>query len=120
MKTDAELQFKPEVKRKETYWIIQSFKNKFNPQKATVYFEGLLGDQRLSTCIIIIIISISNCNKFYLFIYLGLGINKFLNDNWKVVFDELGPSFEEAFGAVFKELTHRVFSRVPIDKIFLE
>ncbi|KAK6620617.1 hypothetical protein RUM43_010909 [Polyplax serrata] len=97
LKTDAELKFKPEVKRGETFWIIQSFKNKFNPKKVTVFFDGLLkGDRRLST-----------------------GINKFLNDNWKIVFEELGPSFEASFGAVFKEITHRVFSRVPVNKIFL-
>lgn len=42
-----------------------------------------------------------------------------MNQNAFLIFEEVGSAFEEAFGAVVKEVTHRVFSRVPISDIFI-
>uniref|UniRef100_A0A0U4MTW2 Putative odorant-binding protein n=1 Tax=Reticulitermes speratus TaxID=60591 RepID=A0A0U4MTW2_9NEOP len=51
---------------------------------------------------------------------LGDSTNKVLNDNWKQFWEELKPSFEETFAAVFLQLAKAVFSRVPEENIFLE
>lgn len=49
---------------------------------------------------------------------LGPNMNKFMNDNWKEIFNEMKGPFEESFGLIFLDITNRVFSRVPIDEIF--
>lgn len=51
-------------------------------------------------------------------LFLDEGLNTFLNENWQIIFEELRPAFEQAFAQIFKEMTHRVFSKVPIDKVF--
>lgn len=46
--------------------------------------------------------------------------NRFLNENWKDLFEELKPSFQDSFSALFKEIAARVFDRVPIKDMFLK
>jgi hypothetical protein len=48
--------------------------------------------------------------------YTGENTNKILNENWQ----ELRPSMEAAFAAIFLQLSNEVFSRVPEADIFLE
>lgn len=45
--------------------------------------------------------------------------NRFLNENWKDLFEELKPSFQDSFSALFKEITKRVFEKVPKKDMFL-
>lgn len=47
-------------------------------------------------------------------------MNKFINENWDEILKELQVPIEQAFSATFKEITNRVFSKVPVDKIFLK
>lgn len=46
--------------------------------------------------------------------------NKVLNDNWQQLWEELRPSFEQTFSAVFLQFANEVFSRVPEEDIFLD
>ncbi|PSN54018.1 hypothetical protein C0J52_10172 [Blattella germanica] len=46
--------------------------------------------------------------------------NKVLNENWKAFWEELRPSFEETFGAIFSQLAKKVFDKVPSQEIFLD
>lgn len=46
-------------------------------------------------------------------------MNNFLNENSNLVFKELRGSFEEALGHIFKDITNKLFTQVPMDKIFL-
>lgn len=47
-------------------------------------------------------------------------MNKFLNDNWKEILTELKPAVEATFGATFKEVTNRIFLKVPFNQLFSE
>jgi len=45
-------------------------------------------------------------------------MNKFLNENYAVVLNELKPAIAEAFGLAFKQISNQVFSKIPVDEIF--
>ena len=47
-------------------------------------------------------------------------MNTFLNENWFEVLKELKPAISDGFGEVFKQISNRVFSKVPLDKILPE
>lgn len=51
---------------------------------------------------------------------LGNEINKVLNENSNEVFADVSEGYEKSFGIIFLGLGSRVFSRVPVDDIFLE
>ncbi|XP_069702793.1 protein takeout-like [Periplaneta americana] len=51
---------------------------------------------------------------------LGDNTNKILNENWRDFWKELKPAFEETFGQVFLHLSRLIFSKVPLNDIFLE
>ncbi|XP_073974545.1 protein takeout-like [Rhodnius prolixus] len=48
---------------------------------------------------------------------LGQNLNTVLNENWKEILTDLKPAISKAFGAAFKDLANRVFSKVPLDKV---
>ncbi|XP_014241740.1 protein takeout [Cimex lectularius] len=48
---------------------------------------------------------------------LGNQMNIFLNENWQDILKELKPTISSAFGAAFKEIANRVFSKIPINQI---
>ncbi|XP_015514386.1 protein takeout [Neodiprion lecontei] len=48
---------------------------------------------------------------------LGDNMNKFLNENWSQVYDELRHSFQNAFALTIADLTHRFFAQVPYDSL---
>ncbi|XP_034232743.1 protein takeout-like [Thrips palmi] len=49
---------------------------------------------------------------------LSNNMNVFLNENWMDILNELKPAIQDAFGAAFKEITSRIYSRVPYDKLY--
>ncbi|KAK3927384.1 Protein takeout [Frankliniella fusca] len=82
----------------KTYWNLQEYKVKFIPKHISMDFKGLFGgDGRL-----------------------GDQLNTFLNQNALIIYEEIGGAFEDAFSAVFKEVTTRVFSKVPYNDIFIK
>ncbi|KAK9504720.1 hypothetical protein O3M35_010987 [Rhynocoris fuscipes] len=48
---------------------------------------------------------------------LGETTNKFLNENWSQVINELKPAIFKAFSVAFKSIGDSVFSKVPADEI---
>ncbi|CRK96492.1 CLUMA_CG009874, isoform A [Clunio marinus] len=82
----------------ETYIKVTKFKFHLEPNPATFYFEDIFKtDARLSDT-----------------------INQFMNDNWELVASAMLPGYEEKLGETFKDITNNIFSRVPMNKIFLE
>lgn len=51
---------------------------------------------------------------------LGRTTLSFFNEQWKDIYDEIKPQYEESFGLVFKEIANRIFTKVPLNEIFLE
>ncbi|XP_026278822.1 protein takeout-like [Frankliniella occidentalis] len=82
----------------KTYWTLQQYKVKFVPKTISMDLKGLFGDEGR----------------------LGGQLNTFLNQNALTIFEEIGGAFEDAFGAVFKDITNRVFSKVPLNEIFIQ
>jgi hypothetical protein len=46
-------------------------------------------------------------------------MNTFMNENWEVIFNELRPALEKAFGNVFLDYSRIIFDNVPYNDIFL-
>lgn len=85
-------------KKGKTYWAFKEYTITLRPEKVIFKFDNLFdGDQRL-----------------------GDEILKVLNDNWSEVFADVRPGYEKGIGMIFFGLANRVFTRVPLDEIFLE
>lgn len=86
---------KPIQKNGRTHWQVEEFIFKLKASRLYVKLENLFnGDKAL-----------------------GDNMNKFLNDNWEILLQEMQPAFEENLAAAFKEITNRVFLKTPIDTI---
>lgn len=96
--TTHELIAEPITKKGEIYMKLKDYKISFTPKRVYMSFTNLFnGDKAL-----------------------GDNMNHFLNENWEIVFNELKSGYEETFGLVFKEVTNKIFTKVPMRKIFLE
>ncbi|XP_058831481.1 protein takeout [Topomyia yanbarensis] len=85
-------------KNGETYMRIKKYNVKFDdPELMTVFFENLFNGDKL----------------------LGSTMNKVLNDNWKLMFSELRGAYEDTFGYIFRDITNKLFLKVPMNRIFL-
>ncbi|KAK3913673.1 Protein takeout [Frankliniella fusca] len=51
---------------------------------------------------------------------LGKTMNRVLNDNWELVYNEIGSSFEEAYAEVVRQHTRSLFLHVPLEDLFLK
>lgn len=49
---------------------------------------------------------------------LGDNMNLFVNENWKVLYDELKPDFQRGLGNTFKEVMTKIFAKYPYEKFF--
>lgn len=50
---------------------------------------------------------------------LGESMNKFLNENWEVIFDEMKPVIDEAIGEIVKNIINNVFAKIPYKDLFI-
>ncbi|KPJ13402.1 Protein takeout [Papilio machaon] len=88
----------PVIKDGETYMHIKDYKVKFIPERVILHFSNLFnGDKAL-----------------------GDNMNKFLNQNSDLVFNELKESYEKSLSSVFQDVTNKIFDKVPMNKIFPE
>ncbi|XP_026683178.1 protein takeout-like [Diaphorina citri] len=86
---------KPIEKDGRTYWQVEEFVFKLKASRLYVKLENLFnGDKAL-----------------------GDNMNRFLNDNWEILLQEMQPAFEDNLAAAFKEITNRMFLKTPIDLI---
>lgn len=120
MKSQNEIYCQIYEKDGEKYLKITKYVIKFHPARVNMVFENLFdGNNFLGTLTRIDhrnqTISLSN-NSFSL--TLGEQMNKFINENSDLLFQELQGPYEESFGAVFANIANKIFSRVPMDKIF--
>lgn len=51
---------------------------------------------------------------------LGTTMNRVLNDNWELVYNEIGSSFEIAYAEVVRQHARSLFLHVPLDELFPE
>jgi len=80
------------------YVNITSYIIKFKPKYVTYRFDNLFnGDKTLGTT-----------------------MNKFMNENWEVVFSALIPGYEIAFGKKFRDVSNILFRQVPFELAFPE
>lgn len=67
------------------------------PEKVTYNFENLFnGDKAL-----------------------GDAMNKVLNDNNMVIFEDVKQGYEASFDIIFKDLVNKIFARIPLNEIFV-
>ncbi|RZF33318.1 hypothetical protein LSTR_LSTR007663 [Laodelphax striatellus] len=86
------------VKDKKVHMDVEKFDFRFNTTKLHLYFGNLFnGDKAL-----------------------GDNMNTFLNQNWDEILKELKPAIEEALGEAFREISNRVFHKVPFNQIVLD
>lgn len=82
----------------ESYMKPINFEVDAKPARAVFYFENLFnGDKAL-----------------------GDNMNLFLNENWKVIFDELKSDFQRGLGNKFREVMTKIFAKYPYAKFFQE
>lgn len=46
--------------------------------------------------------------------------NRFFNDNWMQIHEELRPRFYEAIASIYEGLLNKAFGAVPYDELFIE
>ncbi|KAJ1531411.1 hypothetical protein ONE63_000092 [Megalurothrips usitatus] len=94
---DVELYGKELIKDGQKYAQIENFKFSLDTTRLRMQLDNLFnGNKELST-----------------------QMNKFLNENWSEILQELKPAIQDAFGSAFREITNRIFIKVPYDNLFL-
>ncbi|KAK9504722.1 hypothetical protein O3M35_010989 [Rhynocoris fuscipes] len=94
-KAKSHLKFKEFEKNGKQYYELSAFDFDFDADNVHIQFDNLFnGDKAL-----------------------GDNMNAFLNENWREILQELKPAISRAFGAAFREVGNRVFSKVPINDI---
>ncbi|XP_013099138.1 protein takeout [Stomoxys calcitrans] len=78
------------------YMRLKEYRVNFEPKRVYMQFENLFNDPLLSQT-----------------------MNRFMNENWEAVFNELKVGYAKSFGKIFKELSNRIFEKIPMDTIFL-
>lgn len=53
-------------------------------------------------------------------VFPGKTINRVINENWQLIYNEIGSSFEQAYAEVIKQHTRSLFLHVPIDDFLPE
>lgn len=82
----------------ETFIELTNFTLTLNPKHATFVFTDIFkSDKKISE-----------------------NINQFMNENWKIIFDLLIPTYCEKLSEQFKDYSQKVFSKLPAQNIFLE
>lgn len=47
-------------------------------------------------------------------------MNKFLNQNWKEIFQELKPSIDKTFADIIEQILNNVLNNVPLNELFIQ
>jgi len=78
------------------YMRLKEYRVELNPKRVYMHFENLFNDPLLSQT-----------------------MNRFLNDNWELVFNELKIGYAKSFGKIFRNISNKLFEKIPFDSIFL-
>lgn len=93
-----ELIGEPLKKNGELFMKLKLYNIKLIPEKVHFDFKNLFNGDKL----------------------LGDTMNNFMNENSKLVFNELKGGFQDALGYVFKDISNKLFTKVPMQRIFLD
>uniref|UniRef100_A0A1L8DQC8 Putative hemolymph juvenile hormone binding protein n=1 Tax=Nyssomyia neivai TaxID=330878 RepID=A0A1L8DQC8_9DIPT len=86
------------LKNSKTYIQTKDFLFNFDTTRLYISFENLFnGDRALSD-----------------------NMNRFLNENWKDILDELKPAITDAFSQIFNSIINTIFSRIAYSDIYLD
>ncbi|KAJ8958529.1 hypothetical protein NQ318_002324 [Aromia moschata] len=86
------------VKNDKTYIKLTNYTMNMKPEKISFYFGNIFPeDERISAEVL-----------------------KTLNENSLDIFNEVKPGFERAISFIYMNVANKVFSKIPIDDIFLE
>ncbi|XP_038110659.1 protein takeout [Culex quinquefasciatus] len=98
LKTKHELIGEPVQQNGETFMRIKKYNVKLEePKHMTIFFGNLFNGD----------------------VALGNAMNGVMNDNWQLMFRELRGAFEDTFGYIFKDISNKLFLKVPMNRIFL-
>ncbi|XP_018790488.1 PREDICTED: protein takeout [Bactrocera latifrons] len=78
------------------YMRLKEYRVDLNPKRVYMQFDNLFNDRLLSQT-----------------------MNRFLNDNWETVFNELKVGYASSFGKIFRDISNKLFEEIPFDSIFL-
>ncbi|KAJ3617950.1 hypothetical protein MTP99_005991 [Tenebrio molitor] len=95
-KNSLTFKFEEYVKKGQKYMKVVESKFKWTPEKLVVKLENLFGDDKA----------------------LNDNINQVFNDNWKELNDDVGPSYDEAFGKIFGSIANDFFGRISTSELF--
>jgi hypothetical protein len=95
-KNSLTFKFEEYVKKGQKYMKVVESKFKWTPEKLVVKLENLFGDDKA----------------------LNDNINQVFNDNWKALNDDVGPSYDEAFGKIFGSIANDFFGRISTSELF--
>ncbi|XP_031332049.1 protein takeout-like [Photinus pyralis] len=83
-------------KKGKTYLEVSELKVDFVPKVGEFHFDNLFnGDQAL-----------------------GDSMNKMINENWKELFEEIKPGFDEIFSKLFQTTANSIFTKIAGDDMF--
>ncbi|XP_025268450.1 protein takeout isoform X2 [Camponotus floridanus] len=95
--TTSDIRFEKFQKDGETYLRAIKYLVTLTPKHITLHFDNIMSGNT----------------------FLDEEINKFINTNADVLFKELQAAYEETFGLIFTKITNDIFTRVPMNKIFM-
>lgn len=78
------------------YMRLKEYRVDLNPKRVYMQFDNLFNDRLLSQT-----------------------MNRFLNDNWETVFNELKVGYARNFGKIFRDISNKLFEEIPFNSIFL-
>ena len=85
----------PVSKKNKTYFGVDDVKFDMDVGHATIHMDNLF-----------------NGNKA-----LGDTMNRFISENWKVVYSELKPVINEAVSTIFKNVVEKIFNKFSLDEL---
>lgn len=89
--------FKDITKNKKIYWIVDDYGLKMTLNGAQFDYKNLFNGNKL----------------------LGDNILRVMNENWREIADSLVVGVEKAYIPVLKALANQIFTKIPINNIFL-
>ncbi|XP_014279288.1 protein takeout [Halyomorpha halys] len=90
-----DINFKQITKDGKKYFQVDKMSVGISPQKVVIYVENLFSDNK----------------------EMGDNMNKFLNENWRVIIEEMKPTISRKLGEVYSQYINRILSQIPAQEI---
>lgn len=116
----------PVVKDGKTYGKISKHKSLLNTSRLSLNLENLFnGNCCIKFNFIVKSVISGNINKNPPNFStgnkaLGDNMNNFMNENWKIIFQELKPAISGALGKIIRDILENVFMTVSYEDLFLQ